>query len=577
MTLLLLFVEVDSGVGILGSTFSTMLLVKNSITLIIKLFAHVLCVVSNCFCTKMAAPMSDVTGYRSDGGGLGQDQGLSKNLRGILTAKLPLLSSPGTVLENSLYYDINSSSVTAVEQQETFNKDRIVLNNFQMGSSPSAYIPSVLFASTVFWIPEFQEAVWDSNTVNAAHACCIPAGWGFAALDQIVVYMGASTIAQIQIGGMTNYLINAACCETSSKRTKMVEYAGQYLNPLDSASIMAPQVAGNSLWCSKSYGTFYDTTVVSAYYPAMKQAIVPLRLPWSSMAALDKRLSLDTKLSTQPIQITLFTKGLNEFTQLGSTTQALVGSAWKSSTIQLWQEELSDKSLSVRNELLAMPEFNVGYPFQYAQSIPFDIIAQNDNGTSQFTFLMNITSIINSDLTTFLFNITWAGRTNPSSGQLCPLYGEILTDITLLLNGQRFFAFDLNDYPAVTQAKQLDVPYQEDLLMPSSNTTVNTGETQAFRTNGYIYEFNNSRLRAIVSEANLQNTARFTNQTFQLQFNINRDYFYLQDAPVSGSPDPTEYSVGTSKRSGYTLNMSYLYNACFLIGGDGGTTKLITN
>jgi len=525
----------------------------------------------------MAAPMSDVTGYRSDGGGLGQDQGLSKNLRGILTAKLPLLSSPGTVLENSLYYDINSSSVTAVEQQETFNKDRIVLNNFQMGSSPSAYIPSVLFASTVFWVPEFNDANWGTiTTTTSAYNVCIPHGWGFAALDQIVVYMGASTIAQIQISGMTNYLINAACCETSSKRTNMLNFAGQYLNWLDTRSIMAAPATGNSLWSAKSYGLFFSAATTSAYYPSMKQAVVPLRLPWSSMAALDKRLSLDTKLSTQPIQITLFTNPLSAFTQLGSVVQPLIGNSWQSSTIQLWQEELSDKSLSVRNELLAMPEFNVGYPFQYAQSIPFDIIAQNDNGTSQFQFLMNITSIINSDLTTFLFNVSWTGRTVPSSGQLCPMYGEILTDITLLLNGQRFFAFDRNDYPAVTQAKQLDVPYQEYLLMPAANTTTNTAATTAFATQGYIYEFNNSRLRSIVSEANLQNTARFTNQTFQLSFSINRDFYYLATGTVS-PPPTTQYSVGVSKTSGYTLNMTYLYNACFLIGGDGGTTKLITN
>ena len=527
--------------------------------------------------TTMAAPMSDVTGYRSDGGGLGQDQGLSKNLRGILTAKLPLLSSPGTVLENSLYYDINSSSVTAVEQQETFNKDRIVLNNFQMGSSPSAYIPSVLFASTVFWIPEFDDATWNVSSMDATHTVCIPQGWGFAALDQIVVYMGASTIAQIQISGMTNYLINAATCETSSKRTAMLKFGGEYLNPMDKLSMMATPLNGSSFWRAKSYGDFFNTAATPTLYPNMQQAVVPLRLPWSSMAALDKRLSLDTKLSTQPIQITLFTKGLNEFAQLGSAVNGGangIKSTWKSSTIQLWQEELSDKSLSVRNELLAMPEFNVGYPFQYAQSIPFDII-QSDSGLSSQELLMNITSIINSDLTTFLFNVTWTGRTNPASGQLCPLYGEILTNITLLLNGQRFFAFDEASYPAVTMAKQLDVPYQENLIMPSQNTTLSTTQSAGFQTNSQIYEFNNSRLRAIVSEANLQNTARFTNQTFQLYFQINRDFFYLA-APTSPNTADS-YSAGVSKQAGYTLNMTYLYNACFLIGGDGGTTKLITN
>ena len=57
----------------------------------------------------MAAPMSDLAGYRADAGTLGQDQGLSMQLRNIMTAKIPLLNAPGTVLENSLYYDINSS------------------------------------------------------------------------------------------------------------------------------------------------------------------------------------------------------------------------------------------------------------------------------------------------------------------------------------------------------------------------------------------------------------------------------------------------------------------------------------
>lgn len=524
----------------------------------------------------MAAPMSDVTGYRSDGGGLGQDQGLSKNLRSILTAKLPLLSSPGTVLENSLYYDINSSSVTAVEQQATFNKDRIVLNNFQMGSSPSAYIPSVLFAGTVFWIAELQDdakwpAVPDPTPQGAAAALtynlCFPHGWGFAALDQIVVYMGASTIAQIQISGMTNYLINAATCETSAKRERMLTGAGHYLNPSDSKSIMAyPTAANDSLWIAKKYGSFFDIgTSVKPIFTPMKQCIVPLRLPWSSMAVIDKRLSLDTKLSTQPIQITLYTNPLQEFAYCGSAIAPAITNSFGSSTIQLWQEELSDKSLSVRNELLAMPEFNVGYPFQYAQSIPFDIVANNDSGHTDFQFLMNITSIINSDLTSFLFNVTWAGRTNPANGQPCPLYGELLQDITLLLNGQRFFAFDETSYEYVTLAKQLDSPNQVGILMPNANVTTTAPSAtalSAFQTTGNIYEFNNSRLRAIVSEANLQNTARFTNQTFQLSFKINRDLFY---------------STAFAKTSGYTVNMTYLYNAVFLIGGDGGTTKLITN
>ena len=259
-----------------------------------------------------------------------------------------------------------------------------------------------------------------------------------------------------------------------------------------------------------------------------------------------------------------------------------MGNQWKDSTLQLWQEELSDKSLSVRNELLAMPEFNVGYPFQYAQSIPFEVLASNDSGQTDFIFLMNITSIINSDLTTFLFNVTWNGRTDPNGGQLCPLYGELLEDIELLLNGQRFFFFDRTCYTSVTLAKQLDDPNQTMMRMPSRNVTVSygsqkSGNFKGWFVNGNIYEFNNSRLRAIVAEDNLQNTARFTNQTFQLKFKINRDAFYLCNPDTPKASSTEKMTAGFSKKSGFTLNMTYLYNAVFLIGGDGGTTKLITN
>lgn len=540
----------------------------------------------------MAAPSSDLTGYRNDGGALGQDQGLTKNLKGILTAKAPLLSAPGTVLENTLYYDINSSSVTAVEMQATYAKDRIVLNNFTAGASPSAYIPSVLFAGTVYWQVELKDGVWPSviNEDDGSCQICVPDGWGFAAIKNIIVYMGASTIAQIQISGMTNYLVNAATCETHRKRRQMVEGAGKYLNWNDPRSLMGKPSAGRYVWSSRFFqGVETQAGPYIASNPSMKHACVPIRLPFSSMAVLDKRLSLDTKLSTQPIQITLQTAQFSEFIAMGATTAAILGNQYQDSSLQLWQEELSDKSLSVRNELLAMPEFNVSYPFQYAQSIPFEVIATNDTGTSDYVFLMNITSIINSDLTTFLFNVTWDGRSNPQGGQLCPLYGERLEDIELLLNGQRFFFFDRTCYQTVTLAKQLDDPRQG-LIMPSRNVTVPLGSGTSYtgyEVEGNIYEFNNSRLRAIVAEDNLQNTARFTNQTFQLRFRINRDFWYLgQYGAITGTsgtpPAPStnaslNYSNGFWKDNGYTLNMTYLYNAVFLIGGDGGTTKLITN
>jgi len=94
----------------------------------------------------------------------------------------------------------------------------------------------------------------------------------------------------------------------------------------------------------------------------------------------------------------------------------------------------------------------------------------------------------------------------------------------------------------------------------------NGGASQPTMTNAgsNIYELNMSRLRAIVCESHMQNTARFTNQTFQLIFNVERQLDYAPD-------------INIADLSKCTLHMAYLYNAVILIGGDGGTSKLVTN
>lgn len=539
----------------------------------------------------MAAPMSDISGYRADAGTLGQDQGLSMQLRNIMTAKIPLLNAPGTVLENSLYYDINSSSITAVEMQATFAKDRITFNNLVIGSTPSAYIPSVLFAGNPFWFVAIQDVIYKDTDVTAIIAdggqpLFIPQGWGFAAIQNVIVYMGASSIAQIQIDSYTNYMVSMATCEIASKRGYCFKGAGKqlcpYANDAGDQGIAAPVDGIADQHFLTPAGVFPAYTPTDGFSvpfdTALGLAVVPLRLPWCSMAVLEKRLSLDCKLSTQPIQVVLQTRALSDFCYISPAWSNVLQTSWASSTLQLWQEELSDKSLSVRNELLAMPEFNVGYPFQYAQSIPFEITDTSaDTANQNHMFTQNWTSIINADLTTFLFMITWNGRTNPQGGQLMPMYGELLSTLELKLNGQRFFNFDGYSYDYATLAKQLDTS-RVPMRIPASNSTLRENIfTDGF---GNIYEFNNSRLRAIIAESHMQNTGRFTNQTFQISFLINRteNYLYPYNVPAGEANTPSRcYNQNFNTSTGYTVRMCYLYNGVYLIGGDGGTTKLITN
>lgn len=599
-----------------------------------------------------AGGMSDVTGYRSDaavdGGAL--MKAVAPQLDSVLTGKLPLLNGPGMVIENSLYYDIASSTVTAVELQETFQKDRITLNNLSTtGGSASCYIPSVLFANTLFLNVELPPLTWSasygmtdttSGTPTGDDSYFFaPDGWGFFFVGSVIIYVGASTISQIEISGESNFLIAMAQCETRSKRQQVLSHAGRYLNSADSQSVMASPAPNLSVFrlnprypyaspfaYSSVLVTSGATTPLNPYdaeYPPLRNALIPIRLPFSSLCALEKRISFDCKLLTQPIQLTFQIRPRSQVIQTNVPGFQSTLNNFASASVQLWQEELSDKSLSLRNELLRAPDFNVGYPFQYTQSVSFPVPlaagASSPWDSSNLVF-MNITSLLNSDLTTMLWYITGnyqrntaqatalantagvggdgtAFTTSYNGADYTWIYGVELQNMELKLNGQRFYAFDKDSYAGATMAKQIDSetffvqrPQIGQLRQQQQNAdkyafaqffdgtaqqgaTVVAPDMTSFVLPSHYYELNFGKLRSLVLEAHMQNTGRFTNQTFQLAFII-ADLFACPQLPGFAAGG---FGNGTISVSPWTLYMSYNYNAVFLVGGDGGTSKLITN
>lgn len=598
----------------------------------------------------MAGAMTDVTGYRhdsmADGGAL--MRAVAPQLEHVLTGKSPLLNGPGMVMENSLYYDITSSTVTAVELQESFQKDRIACSVMQPGAANTCYIPSVLFANTIYLcitLPyDDASMIWPTLTNDKAdYYFYMPDGWGFYYIGSIILYLGACNISQIEITGESNFLINMAQAETKSKRQVIMGHAGRYLNSLDVRSVLAPKAPGqpifryrnrgyvaNSLMYYPNLTNLQDTATPDQAYPPLACALVPIRTPWSSMVALEKRISFDTKLLTQPIQITFNMRNQSSLVHTNIPGILDKMGKFKSLTVQLWQQELSDKSLSLRNELLRAPDFNVGYPFQYAQSVSFPVPSITSGYSPwdpQNFILMNITSLINSDLTTMLWYIngnyqrqsvsataytpaiTINANTSPAvtynyvGSDYCPIYGLELQNMELKLNGQRFYAFDYDTYSAATMAKQIDdesVVIQRPQVgqvaaldsatanvasnrskvafFPSDSTNVALPDMNSYLLNTHYYELNFGKLRSIVLEAHMQNTGRFTNQTFQFTFQIGDIWACQQQAGFDGN-SVLGYTgtSGNANVSPFTLYMTYLYNAVILAGGDGGTTKLITN
>lgn len=544
--------------------------------------------------------MADATGYRQT-----EDAGSSSEvLRSIIFNKLPLLNSPGELVSNTLYYDAQNSSVHAAEQTNFFGRDRIAFNNKNLGSTPSIHIPNVFFTNTCFAIMEleYEAPKWKTSADPAlSDTFYLPHGWGFHALLNIVYYLGSSSVANIQISGLANYLFHVASCETLGKKNAMLSGGGQFLSSanrdLEALRALGPSAPQSQL-ASPSKGAFvfrnrfnstpkWDAGGVKWEQqdyldPTLALAVVPIRLPFSSMCAIEKRLSFDTKLLQQPIQVTLSLKSGADLFDISSGALSAEGNlrnSFRNLSFQSFQQGLSDQSLSLRNELLANPRFSVGVPFQYLQDMQFNVI--QSQGTASATpgisgkYFVNITSMLNADLTTIQFALTWDQDQKPASTQrFAPFKFIEMQDIELLLNGQRLHNYDNASYPYVYLANNLDQYWSSVISNPYmaiSDTANARIVSQALPSP--IYEINLSRLRAIPGEAHMMNTPRFTNQTMQLGFRVNllRPNF---DPPQWVKPAGSE--TYQSANPNLTLQTSYLYNAVFMVGQDGGQSKLVT-
>jgi len=527
--------------------------------------------------------MADAEGYRE-----GDASSSNEILRSIIFNKLPLLNSPGELIPNTLYYDARNCSVQAAEMTNFFGRDRIAFNNKNFGSTPSVHIPNVFFTNTSFVIAELniENLRWrerdagnpDDELIGGLY---MPHGWGFHLIDNIVYYLGSSSVANIQISGTANMIWHMATCETKSKRDKMLNGAGHMINTFDpTITLYDPHNAishaafGEQVFREKQGGTVVWEDQGAAFVPSHRlaprlgAAIIPIRLPFSSMCALEKRLSFDTKILQQPIQITLGLRSWdrvmdifvpNDFVGLDGFTNSL-----KNLTFQSFQQGLSDQSLSLRNELLSNPQFSVGLPFQYIQDMRFNVANQNE------TYYVNITSMLNADLTTIQFALQWDRDVIPGVGNRFAPYKFIrMENVALMLNGQRLHNYDTDSYPYVYLANTVSDSWGTVKMAPWYQGVAEgqaAKRTVTMTQDCPVYEINFSRLRACAMESHMMNTPRFTNQTMQLTFTLDR-----------GPPNftPSQLDVAADQ-TGLTLLTSYYYNAVFMVGQDGGQSKLIT-
>lgn len=529
--------------------------------------------------------MTDFAGYRAGGGAL--DMGSSpESLASILTNKAPLLNTPGSDLGDPLYYGKYNSTVSAAEAQFYFGKDRIDFQGSKaLTSQQNVYIPNRYFAGNIFLNLQLMGSAltWLAEGLGALNPFFIlEQGWGFSVIQTLTYYLGASSVANVSISGESNLAMALAACETNRKRQELLNGAGLFLfarpygeaDPFNGlvnfANIAFP--AQNQLLFRNNSTIISSTDDGVAYAnvadPRLLHALVPLRMPWASTCRLQGRLPFDTNLLNQPINVQIqfrrppvrtkdafFTTG-NAFTTLTSFAQDM--------NLQYEQVELIDKSLSLRDELLAQPDYNVGLPFQFTQSMSFPARHTLNLGLSNAP--VNITSMLNADLTTIYLSLK-----EPVNEQQ---YGNnsdfvALNNLTLSLNGQQFSVFQVNNYFPVSAVRAIDAAGVDNHTVMIRDTTNADGNAlyqgaYIFKDIG-IYEINMSLLRAIMNESHLVNTPRFTNQTFQVQFTI----------PPAINSRCFNYGDDNAEVA-YQLYTTYCYNSVFQIGGSGGTSTLYT-
>jgi hypothetical protein len=235
-------------------------------------------------------------------------------------------------------------------------------------------------------------------------------------------------------------------------------------------------------------------------------------------------------------------------------------------------------------ELLAAPDFNVGLPFQFLQSMTFPVPRFTSEAEDN-RVTVNITSMMNADLTTIYFGVrsdvdsSPSGIiTNPSGNRYNQMAYQELLDIEVTLNGQVLHRYDSTTYDAFQSAMCIGPVYAQVASWIPDDTAGGGGAGEGLASlagivPACIYEINFTRLRAMAIESHMMNSPRFTNQTMQISFSLRNSVANRKGWAygVVGGVD------GRYKQSSsFTLVTAYSYNAVFLVGGSGGNSKLYT-
>lgn len=329
-----------------------------------------------------------------------------------LSNKRTLLSVPGT-LKTDAYFTEADSTVHLTELTSNLGRYVSSLSSNQFGSTAQVIIPNNDILGETYLHLQLPVNIGVAGAGGATAWAACP-GWGWASIKQVSYLWGASNVAQISLSGKSLWAISLAQCDTAEKRSQLCYLGG-------SPSPSPVDVDGTSESIDRD-------------------CYIPLALPWSVMCHSGK-IGYDTSLLNSPITIQIQFAPREEFLAwafgISATDFATIPSSFGVSEIVVRQQMFSDRSQSLKYDMMNDPTAVYNYPFKHYQSFQKDFSATATQSTT-----VQLTNFINADLIGMVVYVVrkdrlrGGGFTVGSPYPFNPLNISLPSDLKLLFNGQ---------------------------------------------------------------------------------------------------------------------------------------------
>lgn len=391
----------------------------------------------------------------------------------FLTNKHTILSSGGVSYQD-LYYSHMNSSASLVECTYSYARYTQSLSSLTFGSSSNIVVPNESFLGETWLHMRLPPLVGNQTLCR---------GWGYGLIQEIKYIFGNSNSSQITLSGASLFTALCAQTKTEAKRSKLFLLGGD-------EKLIADGVA--------------------------PEATILLPFPWSSACS---KKDFDTSLLSNNIVITITFKQDPRAIYGGSATPF---NALTEATVLFRQGDLSNKSLSLKTEMMRDPSLIYAYPLIHNQGFQSPPFAGQPEGSGLCNVVLN--GFINSDLLNISFFIVKQSDLAPSGGNSPSPFNMVdPQNIRLEYNGTPL-------YVARGKSWKLFNMYGDNPPGDFKNSLIRPGNTGPFNSDPiecqpvYI-DFSHERSACMPSH--MFNTFRISNQTLNVYFNTPDNSNYI--------------------------------------------------